>query len=409
MRTASRLDDLSGYAFAELDRLRDERRAAGVDVIDFGVGDPTEPVPESVVQAAQSGLWEHRRAGYPSYVGSRGFRSAASAWMERRFGVTLDPLRQVCATVGSKEAVFHLPLAFVDPDDVVLVPSPGYPPYVRGTTAAGGRCHTYAVGRDGPLLPDLERLPREVSERLRVVWITQPHVPTGRIADLTGLRRLADQARERDVLLCSDEAYSELWFDQPPPSALQAGCEQVLVFQSLSKQAAMTSYRVGFVAGDAEAVAAFGRVKTNVDSGTPLFVQDAAVAALGDGEPAASARAAYRTRAEMLIPALRRLGCGVALPQAGFYLWCSTPGDVPGHEFARRLLEQEPAMAVMPGEWLADPVAGAARQPGDGFFRVALVPSLERCREAAARLGRWAAKPAASVRSSSEGAAEVGS
>ncbi|HZL98699.1 MAG TPA: aminotransferase class I/II-fold pyridoxal phosphate-dependent enzyme, partial [Planctomycetota bacterium] len=359
VRCSRRIDALPPYAFAELDRLRDERAAQGADVIDFGVGDPTDPTPDFVVEAAVESLRSDRCSGYPSYIGGAAFRTAVAAWIGRRYGVRLDPATGVSATVGSKEAIFHAAEAFVDPGDWVLAPSPGYPPYVRGAQFAEGRCETYAVATSGPVLPDLEALPDEVGERLRLVWITQPHVPTGRAASLPELSRLLAQVRERSLLLCSDEAYSELWLEGPAPSALQAGVENVLVFQSLSKRAAMTGYRVGFVAGDPRAVAAFRRLKTNIDSGTPNFVQAAAIAALADdGEPAA-ARERYRARAEVMVAALRAIGCTVELPGAGFYLWAATPRGESGVEFARRML-LGPALAVMPGEWLAEPLRTSA-------------------------------------------------
>jgi LL-diaminopimelate aminotransferase len=389
VRTAGRLAALGNYAFAELDRLREERAAAGADVIDFGVGDPTEPTPDHVVEAAIAALWAQRASGYPSYIGGGPFRAAVSDWYRRRYGLLLDPATQITSSVGSKEAIFHLPEAFVDPGDVVLVPSPGYPPYARGTQFAEGRSVAYAVRAQGPLLPDLDALPDDVAARLRVVWITQPHVPTGRAATLAELARLAAQVRERGLLLCSDEAYSELWLDAPVPSALETGVERVLVFQSLSKRAAMTGWRVGFVAGDATAIAAFRRLKTNIDSGTPGFVQAGAIAALADDDAPVAARAAYAARADVLLPALARLGCEVARPEAGFYLWVGTPRGVPGTEYARRLLEEAPALAVMPGEWLAEDVPGERVHPGAGRVRFALVPPLERCREAAARLAAW--------------------
>jgi LL-diaminopimelate aminotransferase len=388
-RPAPRLDALSGYAFDELDRLRDERVASGTDVIDFGVGDPTEPTPDVVVAAARRGLESHRRSGYPSYNGSPAFRRAVAEWFRRRHQVELDAETSITSSLGSKEAVFHMPLAFVDSGDVVLVPSPGYPPYARGTWIAGGRVHTYAVSSEGATVPDLDDLPDDVSAALRVVWITQPHVPTGRAATRAQLTRLAEQCRERDVLLCSDEAYSELWLREPVVSALETGTDGVLVFQSLSKRAAMTGYRVGFVAGDAEAVATFRRLKLNIDSGTPAFIQDAAMAALQDETAPAEARAEYGRRIDALLPSLSGLGCSVQRPEAGFYLWVGAPDGLSGVEFARRLLGEAPGLAVMPGEWLADPVADVARQPGDGMVRFAMVPSLDRCREAADRLAQW--------------------
>lgn len=389
MRISARLSAVGGYPFDELDRLREARCAAGADVIDFGVGDPVEPTPDLVLEAAASGLQRHRCAGYPPYQGTPALRGAAAAYLLRRDGVRLDPTTQVASSVGSKEAVFHIPAAFVDPGDVVLVPSPGYPPYSAGTRFAEGRVATYAVQPDGPSLPDLDALDDEFASRLRLVWITQPHVPTGRFAGVDALRRLIAQCRERSVLLCSDEAYLDLWFDEAPPSALRVGIEGVLAVHSLSKRACMTGYRVGFVAGDAEAVDAYRRVKTQIDSGTPLFVQDAAVAALTDESAPAEARARFAARAEVLVPALRALGCDVEAPQAGFYLWVGAPRGLSGVAFARALLEEAPSLAVLPGEWLTQPVAGLPRQPGDGRVRLALVPTLERCREAAERLIRW--------------------
>jgi LL-diaminopimelate aminotransferase len=309
--------------------------------------------------------------------------------------VALEPATQICATIGSKEAVFHLPLAFVDPGRLVLVPSPGYPPYVTGTLFAGGRCRAYAVAEDGPLLPDLDALDDADGRDLAVVWITQPHVPTGRVASRAELARLQAQCRERGVLLCSDEAYSELWMRQPPAGALEVGVEGVLVFQSLSKQAAMTGYRIGFVAGDARACASFRRLKTQIDSGAPDFVQDAAAAALDEPAHAAAARVAYRERAELLLPALREAGCRVEVPQAGMYLWARVPGG-DGVAFARELLAGPTAMAVMPGEWLAQEVPGS-EHPGRGRVRLALVPSTERCAEAAARLRTCAGRLGAAL------------
>ncbi len=391
MKPATRLTSLPPYAFAEIDRLRDERRAAGADVIDFGVGDPTEPLPDVVIEAIRSGVVSHARSGYPSYVGSDALRQAAAAWLGRRFGVELDAATQLTASIGSKESIFHLPEAFVDPGDVVLCPSPGYPPYVSGTRFAEGRVVLYAVERDGPLLPDLDALDDDVAERLRVVWVTQPHVPTGRMASLAELTRLADQCRARGVLLCSDEAYSELFAHAPPVSALETGLDHVLAFHSLSKRSCMTGSRVGFVAGDPEAVGYLRRLKTNIDSGVPRYIEDGAIAALADENAPAAARQRYRERAALLVPALRSIGCEVAEPDAGFYLWVRAPNNESGVSFSKQLLSSETAIVAMPGEWLAEVVQSTGRSPGSGMVRFALMPSDERCREAAERLVAWGA------------------
>ena len=387
VRSSQRIASLSGYAFAEVDRLVDELRAKQVRVLDFGVGDPRAPTPSLVRERAKRAIDEHATTGYPSYIGSASFRDACAAWIGRRFGVELTGAEHVSATIGSKEAVFHLPLAFIDPGDVVVSPNPGYPPYTRGTLFAGGANWTYPLRAESGFLPDLGSIPSHVLARTRVLWICSPNSPTGAVAPLSFLQEAAEFCRSHDILLASDEAYSEMYFtDEPPASALQAGLRNVLSVFSLSKRSNMTGWRVGWVAGDAEAVRLFRKLKTNIDSGTPSFIQDAAALALTDETHVAAMREEYRAKRDLLCGAFRRLGLPDCTPEATLYVWQKGPEGMSSVEFAQRLLDPEVAIVATPGTWLSSSEGG--QDPGEGYVRLALVPTPEECAEAARRLER---------------------
>ncbi len=388
VRVSRRVSSLGAYAFAEVEAAVQRLRAQGVDVLDFGVGDPTDPTPALVREAAKAAVDARARAGYPSYVGDPGFRRAAAGWMRRRFGTTLDPEREVTSTIGSKEAIFHLPLAFLDPGDVVLVPSPGYPPYARGTLFAGGVPWFYPVRREDGWVPDLRAVPDEVARRARILWVNYPNSPCGALAPPRFFLDAAAWCRERGILLASDEAYSEFYFgEERPASALEAGTEGVVAFFSLSKRSAMTGWRVGWAAGDAAALAAFRKVKTNIDSGTPTFIQDAAAAALADEAHVEEMRREVRSRRDVLCGALRGLGLEDCTPPATLYVWQKGPPGMTGAAFAKRLLDPEVALVTTPGSWISDPLPDGSN-PGEGYVRFALVPSLEDTRRAAERLQR---------------------
>jgi LL-diaminopimelate aminotransferase len=388
IEASRRVRELGGYVFAEIDRIVSDLRRQGVRPIDFGVGDPTAPTPGFIREAGRLAIDARACAGYPSYVGDAGYRSACAGWFERRFGVVLDPEREVTSTVGSKEAVFHFAEAFVDPGDVVIGPNPGYPPYQRGTRFAEGEYVPYRLVPGNGFLPDLDAIPEDVARRAKVLWICYPNSPTGAIAPPAALERIVSWCREREILLASDEAYTEIWFTPDPPhSALEWGTRGVLAFQSLSKRSAMTGWRVGFVAGDAEAVAAFRKVKTNVDSGTPTFIQDAAAAAYADEVHVASFREEYRTKRDIMVEGLVAAGLPECRPDGTLYIWQRVPEGLSSVDFARALLSPEISVVVTPGAWIA--VGGPGSNPGEGYVRLALVPSVEDCRAAAGRIARW--------------------
>ncbi len=384
IKTSARLAGLGKYAFAEVDRLVSELRAKGVDPIDFGVGDPRIPTPEIAREALKRAADERACSGYPPYDGLPEFREAVAAWMGRRFGVKLDPSTDISSTIGSKEAVFNFAEAFVDPGDVVLIPTPGYPPYSRGTRFAEGEPYFYPLTASNGFLPELESIPREVLRRAKVLWINYPNSPSGATAPPSFLRRAAEFGRKNGILVASDEAYTEIYFGREPRSILEFGKENVLAFHSMSKRSAMTGYRIGWVAGDPEAVAAFKKIKTNIDSGTPMFIQDAAIAALADETHVAAMRAEYRIRRDLMTDAFSRLGLDKCVPDATLYIWQKVPME--SAEFCKRLLSPEIAVVATPGDWISD-LTGDGLNPGAGYVRFALVADTDQVRVAADRIG----------------------
>jgi acetylornithine aminotransferase len=323
--------------------------------------------------------------GYPRADGLPDLREAIAAWCERRFGVALDPGSEIVPTLGSKEAIFSFAQVAVDPDgdrDTVCVTDPGYPVQERGARFARARVERLPLLEGNGFLPDLEAVEEETWRRAALVWVNYPNNPTGAVAPPAFYERLAELAAEHDFLLCSDEAYSELWFDEPPPSALQvADRGRVVVFNSLSKRSSMTGYRSGFVAGPSDVVAALRKYRPTVGTAPQEFVQRASVAAWRDEAHVERARATYRRKREILLGALARLGWRVPeANRATMYLWVEVPGGESSEAFAERLLRR--GIVVAPGAYLGE--------HGEGYVRFALVPTVEECERAAAILEKGA-------------------
>lgn len=386
IQPSQRLQTLGAYAFAEVDREVEKLRAANIPVIDFGVGDPTVPTPEIVREATKRAVDRRASSGYPSYIGAKELRVALSVYCKKRYGVTVDPESEITSTAGSKEAIFHVHEGLLNPGDVVLMPSPGYPPYSRGTKFAEGIPYYYPLRRENGFLPDLKSFPKEVLRKAKAIWVNYPNSPTGAVAPDSFYRDLIAFGESNGIALLSDEAYTEIYFtEKPPRSLLEFGKDGVLVFNSFSKRSAMTGYRVGWAMGDARLIACLRKVKTNLDSGTPTFIQDGAIAALSDETHVAQMREDYRRKRDTLIAALRKAGLPDCTPASTLYVWQAVPQGMSSADFAKRLLDPKVAIVTTPGAWLGEKLEDGSN-PSEGFVRFALVPSQEEVEEAARRL-----------------------
>ncbi len=380
MRIARRIEALPPYLFASLDEKLGAKRAEGIDVISLGVGDPDLPTPEHIVAAMQEAIHDPETHRYPSYYGTIEFRTAVAEWYGRRFGVELDPAGEVVTLIGSKEGVAHLAFAFVDPGDEALVSDPGYPVYGTSTQLAGGVPVSLPLVSDHGFLPDLGSLP--VTDRTKLAWLNFPGNPTGAVADLAFFERAVAWAREHDVLLAHDAAYSEITFDGfVAPSILQVpGARDVAIeFNSLSKFNNMTGWRIGFCVGSADAIRALGVVKTNIDSGVFTAVQRAGIAALsGPQDHVEALRATYQRRRDTVVSALNGLGWSLKPPLGSIYIWLPVPDGQTSAGFADLLLDQA-GVFVAPGSGYGP--------HGEGYVRISLTVSDDRLAEAMERIG----------------------
>jgi LL-diaminopimelate aminotransferase len=381
MRLARRVQNLPPYLFAELDRKVAAKRAAGGDVISLGVGDPDLPTPEHVVEALRDAARDPSTHRYPSYYGMPRLREAIAAWYERRFGVSLDPEREVQPLIGSKEGLVHLALAFVDPGDRALVPDPGYPVYAIGTGLADGEPVSMPLTAKTRFLPDFDSIALAGGER--ILWLNYPSNPTAAVADLAFFDRAVAYAGVHDLLLCHDAAYSEITFDgYVAPSVLQVpGAKDVAVeFGSMSKTYNMTGWRIGYAVGNPEAIKALATVKTNLDSGVFDAVQHAAIAALeGPQDHVEAMRAVYQKRRDVVVSALNDSGLEVEPPLGSIYIWVPVPRGQTSESFATQLLE-EAAVVVAPGTGYGP--------TGEGYIRISLTVADDRIEEAMARIRR---------------------
>jgi acetylornithine aminotransferase len=380
VRVSPILSAQTTYPFVRLERAKRQAVEAGLDLIDFGAGDPREPTDPAIRQALVEGLRE--RMGYPKAEGLPELREAIAGWVGRRFDVELDPAREVVPTLGSKEAIFSFAQVVLDGDsakDAVVVTEPGYPVQERGALFARAHLWKLPLLEEHGFLPDLDALDDDAWSRVAIFWANYPNNPTGAVAPRPFYERLAELADEHDFVIASDEAYSELWFDEPPASALQVpDRSRVVVFNSLSKRSSMTGYRSGFVAGPADVISALKEFRPTIGTAPQEFVQRAATVAWNDESHVLRARDAYRRKRETVLGAFRRGGWRPARGScATMYLWLEVPGDEPSEACAERLLRH--GIVVAPGAYLGE--------AGEGYIRVALVPTEEECERAAAMLG----------------------
>lgn len=381
MKIARRIETLPPYLFAEIDRRIAEKRAAGVDVISFAVGDPDTPTPAHIVEALREAAADPSTHQYPSYFGLAELRRAVAAWYARRFGVALDPDTEVLPLIGSKEGLAHLPVAFIDPGDVALVPDPGYPVYRVATHLAGGTAVPFPLTAETNFLPDWDAI--DVAPRTRLVWLNYPCNPTGAVATLDDLARAVDFVRSHDLLLAHDNPYSEITFDGfVAPSVLQVpgATDAAVEFHSLSKTYNMTGWRCGFVVGSATVIEALGRVKTNIDSGIFNAIQRAGIAALeGPQDFLEDLRELYRRRRDLVVKTFNEMGWSLEPPRGSVYIWVPVPDGHDSASFATVLLE-EAGVVVPPGRGYGE--------AGEGYVRISLTVPDDRLEEGLERIRR---------------------
>ncbi|HEX6228164.1 MAG TPA: LL-diaminopimelate aminotransferase [Solirubrobacterales bacterium] len=378
---SKRLEAMPPYMFAELERKIADKRAAGIDVISLGIGDPDEPTYPHIVSAMQEAVAEPRNQKYPSNRGREEFRSAFSDFYDSRFGVEIEAEHEVIPAIGAKECIYNLCFAFLDPGDVALASDPGYPVYTGGPILAGAEAALLPLVPDLGFAPDLDAVPAEATARARLMFLNYPNNPSGAVVPDGFFERVVDFAREHEILVVHDNAYSETTYDGyvapsflATPGAMEVGVE---VF-SLSKGYNMTGWRCAAILGNAEAIETYWRLKTNVDSGLFDAVQMAGVAALrGPHEPLQRMNETYTRRRDLVVDALREIGVELEAPKGTIYVWAPVPDGHTSTSFAELVLE-EAAVVISPGSMYGP--------SGEGFFRISLTTPDDRISEAVERL-----------------------
>jgi LL-diaminopimelate aminotransferase len=378
---ATRIKTLPPYLFAAIDKMKQEAIAHGVDIINLGIGDPDLPTPSPIVESLRKAAGDPKHHQYPSYEGMASFRAAVAAWYQRRFRVTLDPASEVLTLIGSKEGIGHVPLAFVDPGDIVLVPSPGYPVYPVGTSFAGGVSHIMPLTKQNGFLPDLEAIPEDIAAKAKLMWLNSPNNPTSVVMSKEYFAKVVKFARAHRIIVCHDAAYSEIFYDAKRPASfleIEGAKEVGVEFHSLSKTYNMTGWRLGFAVGNKEVLAGLGKVKSNLDSGVFQAIQEAGITALRlDDSVTDGLRKTYQERRDVLVPGLKQLGLEVDPPPAAFYVWVTVPKGYTSASFTAHLLEKA-GIVTTPGNGF-----GA---PGEGYIRMTVTTSKERLAEAVERI-----------------------
>lgn len=380
---AERLTKLPPYLFASIDAMKQEAIKAGKDIINLGVGDPDRPTPQHIIESLDEAANDPANHQYPSYVGMMEFRKSMAAYYKRTRNIELDPASEVLTLIGSKEGVGHIPLAFVNPGDIVLIPDPGYPVYVSGTILAGGEARFMPLLRENGFMPDLDAVPADIASRAKLMFINYPNNPTAGTCEEDFFRKVVEFAREYNIIVIHDAAYADVTFDgYRAPSFLDTpGAKEVgIELYSLSKTYNMTGWRIAAALGNSDIITGLGKVKTNLDSGVFQPVQYAAITALESGQDCVEeSNRIYSERRDVVIEGLKRLGWDVDKPRGTFYVWITLPEGIKSADMTARLIK-EAAVVTTPG-------AGFGRH-GEGFIRMAMTTSKERLSEAVDRISK---------------------
>ncbi|KAF0144358.1 MAG: LL-diaminopimelate aminotransferase [Nitrospirae bacterium] len=381
VQLSDRVKNLPPYLFAAIDKMKQDALGKGVDLIDLSIGDPDIPTPEHIVDAMKKAVEKPVHHRYPSYEGMLSFRQAVAGWYKTRFNVSLNPANEVLSLIGSKEGIGHIPLAFVNPGDVVLVPSPGYPVYPVGTLFAGGESYIMPLKEENNFLPDLKIIPESVLKRAKLMYVNYPNNPTSATAPAGFYKEVIALAKKYNIIVCHDAAYSEVYYDNEKPMSfleLEGAKEVGVEMHSLSKTYNMTGWRIGFAVGNKDVLAGLGKIKTNLDSGVFQAIQEASIAAINtDDKILAEIRDTYQARRDALYNGLKNIGFHLIKPKATFYLWAKVPSGFDSQKFVAHLLEKTGVLTT-PGVGF-----GA---PGEGYVRFALTVPVERIKEAVERI-----------------------
>ena len=384
MRFSQRMSRVPPYLFVQISRKIAEKKAQGVEVISFGIGDPDLPTPDYIIDALTEAAHDPLNHRYPESEGLPEFRGAVADWYSRRFGVTLDSENEVISLIGAKEGIGHVAFCFLDPGDVALVPDPGYPVYSMGTLFAGGENHFMPLTAENDWLPDLESIPDAVAWKSKLMWLNYPNNPTGATATLEYFGRAVEFAKRYDIAVMHDACYTEVAYDgYRPPSFLQAdGAMDVGVeFHSLSKSFNMTGWRIGMAVGNAEMIDALLTIKSNLDSGVPQAVQRMAIEAMRRPVESVDDRnAVYQARRDRIVPVLEDMGMTVDSPQAGLYIWARVPNGYESAEFAERLLEDTDVLMIPGGNY---------GPSGEGYVRLSITLADDLIDKALERVSGW--------------------
>ena len=384
MRLARRIEKLPPYLFTEISKKIAAKRAKGVDIISFAIGDPDLPTPKHIMDSLHEAADNPANHRYPESEGLPEFRQAIADWYQRRFGVGLDRDKEIQPLIGSKEGIANVAYCLIDPGDVALVPDPGYPVYTVGTQLASGEPYYLPLREEDGFLPDLSAVPEDVAHRARLLWLNYPNNPTSAVADLAFFEEAVRFAKKYDIAICHDGPYSEVAFDgYKPVSFLQAeGARDVgIEFHSLSKSFNMTGWRIGMAVGNQTLINALMRVKSNVDSGIPQAIQLMAITALnGPEDPIDEHNAIYQRRRDRIVEALQAAGMRIQPPKASLYVWARIPEGFTSAELAGRMID-EIGVVVTPG-------TGYGAQ-GEGFIRLSITTPEDRLEEGVRRISEW--------------------
>ena len=384
MRFSERMNRVPPYLFVQISRKIAEKKAQGIEVISFGIGDPDIPTPDYVIDALGEASQDAPNHRYPESEGLPEFREGVADWYLRRFGVKLDSEKEVISLIGAKEGIGHVAFCFLDAGDVALVPDPGYPVYAMGTLFAGGESYMLPLTHENDWLPDLDAIPDDVAGKAKLLWLNYPNNPTGAVANLEYYRKAIEFAEKHDIAIMHDACYTEVAYDgYRPPSFLETeGAMDVgIEFHSLSKSYNMTGWRIGMAVGNAEMIDALLTIKSNLDSGVPQAVQHMAVEAMKRPLESVDERnAVYQDRRDRIVPVLKDMGMKVESPKAGLYIWAGVPEGYTSAEFAEKLLEDTDVLMIPGGNY------GAA---GEGYVRLSITLQDDLIDKALDRVSGW--------------------